>query len=98
MRIHVLTINGVFDTGLAAVLDAFNVGNALAEMTGVSSLRFETTVVGLRKNITTGQGMTMPTALAARVEAPDVVILPAINRITPEPLEQALAGEDVRQA
>ena len=97
MRIHVLTINGVFDTGLAAVLDAFNVANALTEMTGVSSLRFETTVVGLRKSISTGQGLTMPTIPATRVEVPDVVVLPAINRITPESLEQALASDEVRQ-
>jgi transcriptional regulator GlxA family with amidase domain len=98
MRIHVLALDEVFDTGLSAVLDAFNVGNALAEMTGASFPRLETTVVGLRKSITTGQGLTMQTASAARVEVPDVVVLPAINRITPEPLEQALAGGDVRQA
>jgi len=41
MRIHILALNGVFDTGLAAVLDAFGTANALAEMTGISSLRFQ---------------------------------------------------------
>jgi len=30
MRIHVLALNGVFDTGLARVLDAFGTANALA--------------------------------------------------------------------
>ena len=30
MRIHILALNGVFDTGLAAVLDAFGTANALA--------------------------------------------------------------------
>ena len=47
MRIHILALNGVFDTGLAAVLDAFDTANVLAEMTGISSLRFRTKVVGL---------------------------------------------------
>jgi hypothetical protein len=47
MRIYVLALNGVFDTGLAAVLDAFDTANVLAEMTGISSLRFRTKVVGL---------------------------------------------------
>ena len=98
MRIHVLALDGVFDTGLSAVLDAFALANAAGEMSGISELRFQTTVVGLRKKITTAQGLTMPTAPAARVEMPDVVVLPAINRITPESLEQALAGADVRQA
>jgi hypothetical protein len=56
MRIHILALNGVFDTGLAAVLDAFGTANALAEMTGISSLRFQMKVVGLRKSITTARG------------------------------------------
>jgi transcriptional regulator GlxA family with amidase domain len=98
MRIHVLALDGVFDTGLAAVLDAFGVANALAETTGVSSLRFETNVVGLRKTVTTSQGLSLRAALATRMEAPDVVVTPAINRIAPEPLEEALAGRDVRHA
>ena len=46
MRIHILALNGVFDTGLAAVLDAFGTANALAEMTGISSLRFQIKVLG----------------------------------------------------
>jgi hypothetical protein len=49
MRIYILAVNGVFDTGLAAVFDAFGIANALAEMTGISSLRVQTQVVGLRK-------------------------------------------------
>ncbi|WP_426422620.1 GlxA family transcriptional regulator [Bradyrhizobium genosp. A] len=97
MRIHVLALDGVFDTGLAAVLDAFGTANALAEMTG-SSLRFQTKAVGLRKTVTTAQGLSMPVAVAARAQTPDVVVTPAINRITPEPLVQALAGSDVREA
>ena len=40
MRVNILCVNGVFDTGLAVVLDAFDIANALAEMTGISSLRF----------------------------------------------------------
>jgi hypothetical protein len=44
MRIHILALNGVFDTGLAAVLDAFSTANALAKMSGTSSLPFQTKV------------------------------------------------------
>jgi transcriptional regulator GlxA family with amidase domain len=98
MRIHILAINGVFDTGLATVLDAFGTANALAEMTGVSSLRFKTTVVGLRKTVTTAQGLSMPVAAAARAQTPDVVVTPAINRIMPDLLLQALASAEVREA
>lgn len=98
MRIHVFALDGVFDTGLAAVLDAFALANVAAEMCGISGLRFQTTVVGLRKRITTAQGLTVPAGPAARVDVPNVVILPAINRITPQSLEEALSGADVRQA
>ena len=98
MRIHILALNGVFDTGLAAVLDTFGTANAVAEMTGVSSLRFRTKAVGLSKTVTTAQGLSMPVTAAARAETPDVVVTPAINRITPEPLVKALASGEVCEA
>jgi transcriptional regulator GlxA family with amidase domain len=98
MRIHILVLNGVFDTGLATVLDAFGTANALAEMTGISSLRFRTKVVGLHKTVSTAQGLSMSVAAAARAETPDVVVTPAINRIAPEPLVQALASGEVQEA
>jgi hypothetical protein len=68
MRIHILALNGVFDTGLAAVLDAFGTANALAEMTGMSSLRFQMKVVGLRKSITTAHRLTVPVISATRAQ------------------------------
>ena len=98
MRIHILALNGVFDTGLSAVLDAFGTANALAEMTGISSLRFQIKVVGLRRKITTAHGLSMPVVAAARVQTPDAVVMPAILYMRPAPLVQALAGSEVREA
>jgi transcriptional regulator GlxA family with amidase domain len=98
MRIHILALNGVFDTGLSAVLDAFGTANALAEMTGISSLRFQLKVVGLRKNITTARGLSVPVVSAARAQTPDAVVVPAILHMKPELLVQALAGSEVREA
>lgn len=98
MQIQVLALNGVFDTGLAAVLDAFGVANALAETSGVTSRRFQTTVVGLGKTVTTAQGLSMPVAGAARAGTPDVIVTPAINRTAPGPLVEALASHEVREA
>ena len=66
MRVHILALNGVFDTGLAAVLDAFGTANALADMTGISSLRFQVKVVGLHKSVTTARGLSMPVIAARR--------------------------------
>jgi transcriptional regulator GlxA family with amidase domain len=98
MRIHILALNGVFDTGLAAVLDAFGTANALAEMTGITSLRFQIKVVGLHKSITTARGLSMPVTAAARAQTPDAVVMPAILHMSAEPLVQALAGSEVREA
>jgi transcriptional regulator GlxA family with amidase domain len=98
MHIHVLALNGVLDTGLAAVLDAFGFANTLAEMTSISSLRFQTKVVGLRKTVTTAQGLSVPVTSAAHAQTPDAVVMPAINRIMPEPLVQALASAEVCEA
>jgi transcriptional regulator GlxA family with amidase domain len=98
MRIHILVLNGVFDTGLSAVLDAFCVANTLAEMTGISSLRFHVKVVGLHKSITTARGLSLPVIAAARAQTPDAVVMPAILHMKPAPLVQALAGSEVREA
>jgi len=98
MRINILVLNGVFDTGLTAVLDAFGTANALAEMTGISSLRFQIKVVGLRKRITTAHGLSVPVVTAARAQTPDAVVMPAILHLKPEPLVKALAGSEVREA
>ena len=98
MRIHILALNGVFDTGLAAVLDAFGTANALAEMTGISSLRFRMRVVGLHKSITTAHGLSMPVIAAVRAQTPDAVAMPAILHMKQAPLLRALAGAEVRAA
>jgi transcriptional regulator GlxA family with amidase domain len=98
MRIHILALNGVFDTGLAAVLDAFDTANALAKMSDISSLPFQTKLVGLRKTVTTAQGLSVPVTSATRAQTPDAVVMPAINRIMPEVLVPALASGEVREA
>jgi transcriptional regulator GlxA family with amidase domain len=40
----------------------------------------------------------MPVTVAARAHTPDAVVMPAINRIMPEQLVQALASGEVREA
>ena len=98
MRINILVLSGVFDTGLTAVLDAFGTANALAEMTGISSPRFQTKVVGLHKSITTARGLSVPVIAAARAQTPDAVVMPAILHMGPASLVKALASNEVREA
>ena len=97
MRVFVLALDNVFDTGLATVLDAFQTANELAELSGVSTSRFEVSVVGVRKNIKTAQGFSVPVR-ATPQRAPDCVVVPAIGFKMPDPLQQALTRPDIRDA
>ncbi len=97
MKIFVLALNNVFDTGLATVLDAFQTANELAEMSGLASPRFDVKIVSLRSKVVTSQGLTVPVERAGG-GAPDCVVVPAIGYKMPEPLEKALAKAEVRDA
>jgi transcriptional regulator GlxA family with amidase domain len=97
MRVDVLTLDGVFDLGLSAVLDAFQTANELIEMSGLVLSRFEVKIVGVRKGVKTSQGLSVPVReISSR--APDCVVVPAIGFKMPGPLETALARPDVRDA
>ncbi len=97
MQIDVLALEGVFDLGLSAVLDAFQTANEVSEMGGLAVPRFEVRVVGVRRNVLTAQGLRVPVHLVSK-RAADCVVVPAIGFKMPEPLEAALARSDVRDA
>jgi transcriptional regulator GlxA family with amidase domain len=97
MKVSVLALESVFDTGLATILDAFHTANELAELSGLSSSRFEITIVGVRKTVRTAQGLTVPVRPIAR-RPPDCVIVPAIGFKMPDALQRALTRSDVRDA
>jgi transcriptional regulator GlxA family with amidase domain len=95
MRISVLVLDGVFDTGLATVLDAFAIANDLAAMSGGGS-RFDVTLIGTRRRVRTALGLSVPVERISARKAPDCVIVPAIGCKMPAPLERALTRPDVR--
>jgi transcriptional regulator GlxA family with amidase domain len=97
MRIYVLALDGVFDLGLSAVLDAFQTANELAEMSGFPSERFEVKIVAVTKRLKTSQGLTVPVqAIGSKV--PECVVVPAIGFKMPVPLEAALGRPEIRDA
>jgi transcriptional regulator GlxA family with amidase domain len=98
MRVHLLALNGVFDTGLALMMDAFQTANELAEMTALTTLRFDVTVVGARKSVRTSLGLSVPVTPASRRVVPDVGIIPAIGYKMPGPLVEALARPEMKDA
>ena len=98
MKIDVLALNGAFDTGLAAVLDAFGTANELALAQGLTSVAFDVSVVGLRRQIRTAQGFAIRVSPARGRKAPDWVVVPAIGIKAPEPLAVALEAAEARAA
>lgn len=98
MRIYVLALNEVFDTGLSTLLDTFSTANDLAESAGASSTRFDVTVVGVRSRVRTSHGLSVPIRLATRLARPEVVLVPAIGAKMPETLRVALERRDITDA
>src|SRR5689334_13947686 len=98
MNITVLALDSAFDTGLSAVLDAFTTANELAPMLDAPQPHFHVTLAGLRPAVRSAQGMALPVVPLASAPAPDLLILPAIGRKMPAPLEAALATAEVADA
>src|ERR1700722_13869135 len=98
MRIFVLALDGVFDTGLTTVLDSLTMANGLGSATGVASVGFDITVVGMRPPGHTALGLQGPVRDMSSAPAPDWVVLPALNRMTAEALVPVLGRDDVVDA
>ncbi|MGE0471242.1 MAG: GlxA family transcriptional regulator [Nitrospira sp.] len=98
MRIYVLVLHEVFDTGLSSLLDTFSTANTLAKSTGVSSTRFDVTMIGVRPRVRTSQGLLVPVRSATRLARPDVVLVPAIGAKMPDALRMALERRDTADA
>ncbi|HEY4274730.1 MAG TPA: helix-turn-helix domain-containing protein [Rhizomicrobium sp.] len=97
MRITLLALDGLFDTGLSVMLDAFGIANTAAEKMG-TRLRFEVSLVGVRKKVRTARGLLVPVQpITARLK-PDWVVVPAPATTAPETLLPALARADMRDA
>jgi transcriptional regulator GlxA family with amidase domain len=93
MHVSVLVSNGVFDLGLACVLDTLQIASELSPASE-SSGRFRVDVCGVRKRVKTQHGLLVPLAPLPRVR-PDVVIVPALGAKTPEALATALEQREL---
>jgi transcriptional regulator GlxA family with amidase domain len=94
MRIRVLVLDGVFDLGLAAIMDTLATANDLSPQ----GPRFSVERVGLRRRVHSQQGLAVPVEPAERGRPPDLAIVPALGCKTPETLSAALARSDVSDA
>jgi transcriptional regulator GlxA family with amidase domain len=98
MRLSILALEGLFDTGLTVLLDTFAMANELAASHGFGAPPFDVAVVGVRKRVRTAHGLSMSVQPAASVRHVDWVVLPAPGIRQPERLIEALERPDVRDA
>jgi transcriptional regulator GlxA family with amidase domain len=98
MRITVLALEGLFDTGLAVALDALALANKFSAQTMGGAPHFDVSIVGMRKSVRSGHGLSVPVRPVTPDLRPDWVIVPALATGTPEVLVPALARPDVRKA
>jgi len=97
MRISLIALDGVFDTGYAAILDSLRMANNFSSRQGRQP-PFEVSVVGVRKKVRTNGGLAIPVQPITPALMPDWVVLPALATSTPELLIPALERPDVKQA
>ena len=98
MRIAILALEGFWDTGLTVTLDALKLADAFSASQMSGALRFDVSVVGVRKRVRSGQGFPISVKAITPDLKPDWVILPALNTGRPEQLIVALKRRDVGQA
>jgi transcriptional regulator GlxA family with amidase domain len=98
MKIFLLALDGLFDTGLAVTLDAFALANKFSALQSGKGPRFELTIVGIRRKVRSAQGFAIPVKPVAPAWKPDWVIVPALSAGTPAQLVPALERRDVRDA
>jgi transcriptional regulator GlxA family with amidase domain len=90
MRVCILVVDDVFDTGLASLLDTFETANELAGET-----LLDVTVASPSKRVTSHLGFTIPVAPLPR--SPELVILPALACKQPATILAALGRADVAE-
>ena len=98
MQISLVALDGLFDTGLTVMLDAFAIANRFSAREMGGTPHFEVSIVGVRKKVRSGQGFAIPVQAITSELKPDWVIVPALIASTPQLLIPALERPDVRKA
>ncbi|MFC5860672.1 GlxA family transcriptional regulator [Acidicapsa dinghuensis] len=98
MRIFILALDDLWDTGLAVSLDAFALANSFSAQLMKGAPHFDVSVVGVRKRVRSRHGFPIPVQAISSEPKPDWVIVPALAKGTPEQLLPALQRPDVKLA
>ncbi|MFJ7774584.1 GlxA family transcriptional regulator [Streptomyces yangpuensis] len=98
MKVAVLAVDGVFDSGISAVLDVLHTAHALRrQVAGTPPPAFDIRTVGVRRRVRTGLGHRIDTEpAAAAAEDADLLVVPAMMERRPELLVEAVASAAYR--
>ncbi len=98
MRLTMLALEGLWDTGLTVMLDVFSAANGLSMREFGGTPHFDITVAGVARKVRSAQGLTVPVKPITADLKPDWVIVPALGAVLPEQVIAALSRPDVVKA
>ncbi|MFI9510831.1 GlxA family transcriptional regulator [Nocardia sp. NPDC052566] len=93
MKIAVLAAEGVFDSGVSAVLDVLQSANALRGQMDSPPTGFEVHTVGVQESVRTGLGHRIDAEPLSVAATADLVVLPALAERQPAALLDLVASE-----
>ncbi|MFD9225456.1 GlxA family transcriptional regulator [Streptomyces sp. NPDC060064] len=92
MDVAVLAYDGVFDSGLSAILDVLDGANAMRDELPLPPPAWRVRTVGFRRRVRTGAGHLVTTEPAAGAERADLLIVPALAERRPDVLLAHVSG------
>lgn len=98
MRLTMLALAGLWDTGLTVMLDVFSAANGLSAREFGGTPHFDVSIAGVRRKVRSAQGLSVPVKPITPELKPDWVVVPALGVILPEHVVAALSRPDVAQA
>ncbi|MDQ0136800.1 transcriptional regulator GlxA family with amidase domain [Neorhizobium galegae] len=98
MKLQLLALDPVFDTGLSTMLDVFTMANELAVMLSLEVPAFDVSVIGVRKKVKTAHGLAVPISGSFDPKAGGWLVVPAIACKMPDVLVPALDRAEIRDA
>jgi transcriptional regulator GlxA family with amidase domain len=97
MRVAVVAVDGMFDSGLTMTLDILATANALSGQAGLPGAPFEVTTVGGGRSVRTGHGLQLATTPWAelRDHPPGLAVMPAVGLRPPAEIVEVVRGHDL---
>ncbi|MFD3451397.1 GlxA family transcriptional regulator [Streptomyces sp. NPDC058691] len=92
MDIAVVAYDGVFDSGLSAILDVLQAANAMRGELPQPPPEWNVTTVGFRRRVRTGAGHAVAAAPLAAAAGADLLLVPALAERRPDALLERVSG------